>query len=96
MRAEEIEKWDAQQEERARAEKELGIVSGVEQGNTATNGVEGGLEGSEFVAHVPLPDQKEIEKMVITKKKQDLLSKYMSPEIAKAEQEAKEMLNKKR
>ncbi|RZR91541.1 hypothetical protein BHM03_00019681 [Ensete ventricosum] len=47
----------------------------------------------EFVAHVPLPDDKEIERMVVEKKKKELLSKYMSEELMEEEQEAKEMLN---
>ncbi|THU47373.1 hypothetical protein C4D60_Mb09t14810 [Musa balbisiana] len=47
----------------------------------------------EFVAHVPLPDDKEIERMVVEKKKKELLTKYMSEELMEEEQEAKEMLN---
>lgn len=47
----------------------------------------------EFVAHVPLPDEKEIEKMVLEKKKRELLSKYTSEGLLEEQQEAKEMLN---
>ncbi|OAE20894.1 hypothetical protein AXG93_3256s1410 [Marchantia polymorpha subsp. ruderalis] len=47
----------------------------------------------EFVAHVPLPDEKEIEKMVLQKKKQELLDKYTSDTLMEEEQEAKDMLN---
>lgn len=47
----------------------------------------------EFVAHVPLPDEKEIERMVVEKKKQELLSKYASEDLVGEEIEAKEMLN---
>ncbi|KAM5569776.1 hypothetical protein ABKV19_017008 [Rosa sericea] len=50
----------------------------------------------EFVAHVPLPDDKEIEKMVLEKKKKDLLSRYVSEELMQDQTEAKEMLNIKR
>ncbi|MBA0608556.1 hypothetical protein Godav_020759, partial [Gossypium davidsonii] len=32
----------------------------------------------EFVVHVPLPDEKEIERMVVERKKMELLSKYAS------------------
>eukprot|EP00898_Chlorokybus_atmophyticus_P008873 jgi/Chlat1/8988/Chrsp94S08339 len=42
-----------------------------------------------FVAHVPLPDQKDIEQM-------ELLSKYASDEVIAEQQEAKDMLNIKR
>ncbi|GJS56296.1 pre-mRNA-splicing factor ISY1 [Tanacetum coccineum] len=47
----------------------------------------------EFVVHVPLPDEKEIEKMVLEKKKRELLSKYASEELLEEEREAKAMLN---
>ncbi|KAI4304464.1 hypothetical protein MLD38_039969 [Melastoma candidum] len=47
----------------------------------------------EFVVHVPLPDDKEIEKMVLEKKKMDLLSKYSSEELLEGQTEAKQMLN---
>jgi pre-mRNA-splicing factor ISY1 len=47
----------------------------------------------EFVAHVPLPDEKEIEKMVLERKKRELLSKYTSEGLLEEQQEAKEMLN---
>lgn len=47
----------------------------------------------EFVAHVPLPDEKEIERMVLEKKKQELMSKYASEDLVSGEMEAKEMLN---
>jgi pre-mRNA-splicing factor ISY1 len=35
----------------------------------------------EFVSHVPFLDEKEIECMVVEKKKQELLSKYMSEDL---------------
>lgn len=47
----------------------------------------------EFVAHVPLPDEKEIERMVVEKKKQELLSKYTSEDLLEEQVEAKSMLN---
>ncbi|KAL1208718.1 hypothetical protein V5N11_014707 [Cardamine amara subsp. amara] len=47
----------------------------------------------EFVVHVPLPDEKEIEKMVLAKKKMDLLSKYASEDLVEQQSEAKSMLN---
>eukprot|EP00899_Mesostigma_viride_P014915 jgi/Mesvir1/23424/Mv21109-RA.1 len=49
--------------------------------------------GAAFVAHVPLPDTKQIEKMVLQKKKEELLSKYASQELRSKEEEAKDMLN---
>ncbi|XP_015946287.1 uncharacterized protein LOC107471354 [Arachis duranensis] len=47
----------------------------------------------EFVVHVPLPDEKEIEKMVLEKKKMELLSKYASEGLLEEQTEAKDMLN---
>lgn len=50
-------------------------------------------EEREFVVHVPLPDEKEIEKMVLEKKKTELLSKYTSELLLEEQTEAKQMLN---
>lgn len=47
----------------------------------------------EFVVHVPLPDEKEIERMVVEKKKMELLSKYASEDLLEEQSEAKAMLN---
>ncbi|KAM3683874.1 hypothetical protein ACJW31_12G182100 [Castanea mollissima] len=47
----------------------------------------------EFVVHVPLPDDKEIERMVLEKKKIELLSKYVSDGLLEEQTEAKAMLN---
>ncbi|KAK9134468.1 hypothetical protein Syun_013798 [Stephania yunnanensis] len=47
----------------------------------------------EFVVHVPLPDEKEIERMVVEKKKMELLSKYASEDLLEEQTEAKNMLN---
>lgn len=46
-----------------------------------------------FVVHVPLPDEKEIERMVVEKKKKELLSKYTSKGLLEEQTEAKAMLN---
>ncbi|XP_047314356.1 pre-mRNA-splicing factor ISY1 homolog [Impatiens glandulifera] len=50
-------------------------------------------EKEEFVVHVPLPDVKEIERMVVEKKKKELLSKYTSENLLDEQTEAKSMLN---
>lgn len=47
----------------------------------------------EFVVHVPLPDDKEIERMVLQKKKMELLTKYASEDLVEEQKEAKAMLN---
>ena len=38
-------------------------------------------EGGEYVAFVPLPDEKDIERRVLDKKKEALLAKYVSKEL---------------
>ena len=43
---------------------------------------------------MPLPDNKDIEALVLAKKKKDLLAKYTSPALQEQEAEAKAMLNK--
>lgn len=47
----------------------------------------------EFVVHVPLPDEKEIERMVVAKKKAELMSKYASEGLMEEQSEVKDMLN---
>eukprot|EP00897_Mesotaenium_endlicherianum_P007245 jgi/Mesen1/6549/ME000334S05883 len=58
---------------------------------------EGGSGAPErvFVAHVPLPDEKEIERMVLEKKKAQLMNKYVSENLAAEDQEVRELLNVK-
>ncbi|KAE8706914.1 26S protease regulatory subunit 7-like [Hibiscus syriacus] len=47
----------------------------------------------EFIVHVPLPDEKEIERMVVEMKKMELLSKYASEGLMEEQSEAKDLLN---
>ncbi|XP_078434451.1 pre-mRNA-splicing factor ISY1-like protein [Wolffia australiana] len=54
------------------------------------------IKEQEFVVHVPLPDDKEIERMVLEKKKTELLSKYVSENLLEEQTEAKAMLNVQR
>ncbi|CAL5190745.1 unnamed protein product [Lathyrus oleraceus] len=51
------------------------------------------MKEREFIVHVPLPDEKEIEKMVLQKKKTDLLNKYVSDVLMEEQTEAKDLLN---
>ena len=51
------------------------------------------MRRKEFVVHVPLPDEREIERMVVEKKKMELLSKYTSENLLEEQMEAKAMLN---
>ncbi|KAE8725433.1 26S protease regulatory subunit 7-like [Hibiscus syriacus] len=47
----------------------------------------------EFVVHVPLPDEKEIERMIVERKKMELLSKYASEGLLEEQSEAMDLLN---
>ncbi|MBA0552633.1 hypothetical protein Golob_023426 [Gossypium lobatum] len=47
----------------------------------------------EFFVHVPLPDDKEIERMIVERKKMELLSKYASEGLLEEQSEAMDMLN---
>jgi len=48
-----------------------------------------------MAAYVPLPDDADIEALVLAKKKRELLEKYQSAGLSKNEAEAKNLLNKK-
>ncbi|MBA0707942.1 hypothetical protein Golax_019948 [Gossypium laxum] len=47
----------------------------------------------EFFVHVPLLDDKEIERMIVERKKMELLSKYASEGLFEEQSEAMDMLN---
>lgn len=62
--------------------------------NAATNKVPEEA-GEDFVAYVPLPDTRDIEKRILDKKKADLLAKYSSSSLQEQQASAKEFLNKR-
>lgn len=45
-----------------------------------------------FIAHVPVPSQKEVELALLKRKKQELLNRYASDTVMAQEDEAKELL----
>ncbi|XP_062589405.1 pre-mRNA-splicing factor ISY1 homolog [Saccostrea cucullata] len=49
-------------------------------------------EEEHFIAHVPVPSQKEIEEALIQRKKMELLQKYVSDDLQAEEEESKKML----
>lgn len=49
-------------------------------------------ESQSFVAHVPVPSQKEVEEMLVQRKKMELLEKYASETLMQQSQEAKALL----
>lgn len=80
--------WEEKEAQRVRDQKRR-----RGQGGDDDDGAEDEQGGHGFVAHVPLPDQKDIEGLVLQKKKKDLLAKYVSAELVAKEAEAKAMLN---
>lgn len=56
------------------------------------DGDEDEVKVSEFISHVPVPTQKDIEQMLLTRHKQLLLAQYMTVDEQKAAEEAKELL----
>lgn len=83
-----MEDWDAKEAERQAAL--ASVRGGLEDASSA-----GDVSAMQFVAYVPLPDQKEIEAKVLESKKQALLSKYASESLVKEQQEAKALLNRR-
>lgn len=53
------------------------------------------LSENRFIAHVPVPSQKEIEMALLQRKKQELLQRYTSAILIKEEHEAKDLLGLK-
>ncbi len=80
-----LAKWEAEEQQREAALAELG-------GKAAEQMAPAEMQ---YVAYVPLPDQKEIEQRVLEKKKAELLAKYSSASLVKEQQDAKALLNKR-
>ncbi|GJS56302.1 pre-mRNA-splicing factor ISY1 [Tanacetum coccineum] len=79
IRAESVAEWVRLEEIEKEAWKmEEDVV--MEERRERERGMEEEKE-KEFVVHVSLPDEKEFEKMVLEKKKRELLSKYASEEL---------------
>lgn len=82
--AQALAEWEAKEAERQAA------LAGVAGGMEEAGGAAGGDDGApQFVAYVPLPDQKEIEARVLESKKAQLLSKYASEALQKEQETAK-------
>eukprot|EP00299_Pterocystis_sp_00344_P012515 c6016_g1_i1.p1 GENE.c6016_g1_i1~~c6016_g1_i1.p1 ORF type:complete len:265 (-),score=73.89 c6016_g1_i1:84-878(-) len=51
------------------------------------------IETRSYIAHVPLPNQDDITRVVLEKKKKELLAKYASDDLLKEAEEAKRLLH---
>lgn len=86
MHLQALEKWHAEEDERQQA------LANVTGGNDTADKAEA---EQQFVAYVPLPDQKEIERKVMMKKKADLLAKYSSEAATQQQKESDAFLGKR-
>lgn len=97
MRAAAIAEWREREEERQAAL--AAVRGGMADGGAAAAEAEAGeaddQAAPQFVAYVPLPDQKEIEARVLESKKAALLKQYISAEEAAKQVEAAELLNRR-
>lgn len=106
LRQQAVEEWERLEAIKAEARKAVksgevasteGPGAGERREGEEAEGMDEDDEGNEkepeFVAHVPLPDTKEIERMVLQKKKAELMSKYASKDLVADEAEAKALLN---
>ncbi|XP_050978325.1 pre-mRNA-splicing factor ISY1 homolog [Labeo rohita] len=99
--AEAVEKWKADKEARLAVgggvkdtEEEEEYIYAVrdEESDDETGEQMEGEDGSQFIAHVPVPSQKEIEEALVRRKKMELLQKYASESLMAQSEEAKTLL----
>ena len=83
-----LEDWETKQKEKAETMRQLRTR---DDGSGAAAAADD--SGEQFVAYVPLPEQKEIEMRVMARKKQELLAKYASEGLIRQQEEAKQLLN---
>ncbi|XP_023655316.1 pre-mRNA-splicing factor ISY1 homolog [Paramormyrops kingsleyae] len=97
-----VEKWKAEKEARlegggggVKEDEEEENIYAVREENSDDEMKESmeGEEGSQaFIAHVPVPSQKEIEEALVRRKKMELLQKYASETLMAQSEEAKTLL----
>ncbi|XP_051967732.1 pre-mRNA-splicing factor ISY1 homolog isoform X1 [Xyrauchen texanus] len=101
--AEAVEKWRAEKEARLAGgggmkdteeeEEYIYAVIDDEQSDEETREKMEGEDGAQtFIAHVPVPSQKEIEEALVRRKKMELLQKYASESLMAQSEEAKTLL----
>ncbi|XP_062400462.1 pre-mRNA-splicing factor ISY1 homolog [Sardina pilchardus] len=102
--AEVVAKWKADKEarlagggggekEEEEEEEHLYAVQAEEHSDEETRDQMEGEEGIQtFIAHVPVPSQKEIEEALVRRKKMELLQKYASENLMAQSEEAKALL----
>ncbi|XP_075235700.1 pre-mRNA-splicing factor ISY1 homolog [Lycorma delicatula] len=68
------------------------VTADLDSSDNDDDGNEGESGQPRFIAHVPVPSQKEVELALLQRKKQELLERYASDMICKQEEEAKDLL----
>ncbi|CAH1784577.1 unnamed protein product [Owenia fusiformis] len=63
-----------------------------EEGESREEDMETGEQGQQFIAHVPVPSQKDIEEALLLRKKRELLEKYASESLQTETDESKQLL----
>ncbi|XP_059925216.1 pre-mRNA-splicing factor ISY1 homolog [Gadus macrocephalus] len=96
-----VERWKAElssrlaggQKEEEEEEEESLYAKGTEEGDELMLEQQEEEEGLEsFIAHVPVPSQKEVEEALVRRKKMELLQRYASETLMAQSQEAKTLL----
>ncbi|XP_017305995.1 pre-mRNA-splicing factor ISY1 homolog [Ictalurus punctatus] len=100
--AEAVEKWKAEKEARLAGgggakeveeeEEYIYAVKDDESDDEMRDPMEGEDGAQTFIAHVPVPSQKEIEEALVRRKKMELLQKYASESLMAQSEEAKALL----
>jgi len=94
-----MEEWERRKEEgelgseQEQEEENIYAVSKDQEDSDEEMETDQNAEGNQpFVAHVPVPSQKEVEEMLVQRKKMELLEKYASDTLIQQSQEAKTLL----
>ncbi|MGH0163392.1 UNVERIFIED_CONTAM: hypothetical protein FKN15_074412 [Acipenser sinensis] len=101
--AEAVERWKAEKEahlageeaedkEEVEEEEYIYAVQEDESDEETGEPMEGEEGSQKFIAHVPVPSQKEIEEALVRRKKMELLQKYASETLMAQSEEAKTLL----
>uniref|UniRef100_A0A665XAV8 Pre-mRNA-splicing factor ISY1 homolog n=1 Tax=Echeneis naucrates TaxID=173247 RepID=A0A665XAV8_ECHNA len=77
------------QQEEEEEEENIYVVHNDEESQEDQEGEEGGVT---FIAHVPVPSQKEVEEALVRRKKMELLQRYASETLQAQSQEARTLL----
>ncbi|XP_046342652.1 pre-mRNA-splicing factor ISY1 homolog [Haliotis rufescens] len=87
---EKISRGEVVEEDAMETEEEIYLPEEIEEEITETQKAEETAE--HFIAHVPVPSQKEIEEALVMRKKMELLKKYASESLLEEEEGVRQML----